>query len=71
MKGRKDGKMSATPSDMDDPGDGGATIVVVALLVVVLAVIGALYLFGVVGAQSRPIDIDVHPRQVSMLPTRH
>lgn len=71
MKGPKDKKMSSTPSDMDDPGDGGATAVVMGLLLVVVVVLGAFYYFGVIGAQSRPIDIDVHPGQVSVAPTRH
>ena len=71
MKGPKDKKMSSTPSDIDDPGDGGATAVVMGLLLVVVLVIAVFYYFGVSAVQSLPIDIDVHPAQVSAAPTRH
>ena len=71
MKGPRDNKMSTTSNDMDDPGDGGATAVVMGLLLVVVIVIAAFYYFGVNAAQSRQIDIDVHPAQVSAAPTRH
>ena len=71
MKGPKDKKMSSEPSDMNDPGDGGAMAVVAGLLLVVLLVIGAFYYFSVTSAQSRHIDIDVHPVQVGVAPARH
>ena len=71
MEGSKVKKTTMTDSEMDDPGDGGATAVVAGLLLVVLVVIGAFYYFGFSGMQSRPIDIDVHPVQVGVAPARH
>ena len=70
MKGPNQKKTDMTDSEMDDPGDGGATAVVMGLLLVVFVVIAAFYYFGINAVQSRPVDIDVHARQVTVAPAR-